>query len=244
MKLTSRPHHALFNQGRLERLALPFLFSGLLLPLLGIFATPVHADDSFDDANYVKMLDERDRGVGWNVSPGVSAGYTIPLHGYPNYLNSYNGALDIYFRPPVPQFPDWTTRLAFRLSGEYFALEVPKEVKGVTEDLYGFTGTVLYRFVNFAGQQENEKFVPFMGGGVGYYWDRITIDHPATGKKTGSNGYFGYTGSAGLMLPAFGNFRLIPEVRYHALDQWKVYWASHMTYQLALVYWIPAKESE
>ena len=130
------------------------------------------------------------------------------------------------------------------MSGEYFALEVPKDVKGVTEDLYGLTGTVIYRFVDFKGKTEDKRFVPFFGGGFGVYWDRTMIDHPATGKKSGVSTYIGYTGSAGLMLPAFGNLRIIPEVRYHALDQWKVYWASHMTYQLGLVYWLPAKASE
>lgn len=242
MKQISRPHQAIFTLRRLGGMTLSSLFLGLLG--VSTLSKPLLADDSFDDTDYIAMMDEKDKGVGWNVSPGISGGYTVPLHGYPEYPNSYNGALDVYFRPPVPQFPTWATRMAFRLSGEYFALEVPKEVKGVTEDLYGLTGTVLYRFVNFAGEGEDKKFVPFVGGGFGVYYDRMSIDHPATGKKTGSNAYIGYTGSAGLMLPVFGNFRIIPEVRYHALDQWKVYWASHMTYQLGLVYWLPAKASE
>ncbi len=225
--------------GRTRRWALLVILPGLLF-----VSNSLRALESFDDTDYIEFLKEREEGVGWNISPGISGGYTIPLHGYQNYENSYNGALDIYFRPPVPQFPRWTTRMAFRLSGEYFALEVPEEVKGVTQDLYGLTGTVLFRFVNFSGADETKKFIPFVGGGLGYYWDRLTIDHPATGKKTGSNGYLGFNGSGGLMLPALGHFRLIPEVRFHTLDQWKGYWASHMTYQLGLVYWIPARESE
>lgn len=242
MKPIGRPHQAIFNLRRLGGMTMPALFLGLLG--LSRIPQPLRAAESFDDTDYIKLTDDRDQGVGWNISPGVSGGYTLPMHGYPEYPNSYNGALDIYFRPPVPQFPTWTTRLAFRLSGEYFALEVPKEVKGVTEDLYGLTGTVIYRFVNFKGQPEDKRFVPFFGGGFGVYWDRTMIDHPATGKTSGVSTYIGYTGSAGLMLPAFGNLRIIPEVRYHALDQWKVFWASHMTYQIGLVYWLPAKASE
>lgn len=243
MKLTSRPHHALFNLRRLERLALPFLFSGLLAPFLGYFVTPLHADDSFDDTNYIKMLDDRDRGVGWNMAFGPTAGYTDVLNGYQNYTNKGNAGVDVYFRPPVPQFPEWKDHLLFRLSADYFPLQVPKTIPYTTEDLYTMSAIVLYRLMSFSGTPEHERVIPFVGLGPAVGWDRVSVHHPAV-NSSGTFFHMGYSASGGIMLPALWGFRLIPEVRYQSMCEPDHYWTSHISYMVGLTYWPPANVEE
>ncbi len=218
----------------------------LLVTLPGILfvSIPLHALDSFDDTDYIEVLKERERGVGWNISPGVSGGLTIPLDGYENYDNSPNASLDIYFRPPVPQFPEWPDRMMFRLSGEYFPLEVPSEVKGVVEDLYALTGTVLFRLMRMDGMPEHKRWIPYVGGGAGVFWDRIKLDYPGMPSTDSVDTFFGLTGSAGILVPAIGPIRIVPEVRYYSFKRSNGIWANHLSYQIGLVYWLPSKMEE
>ena len=242
MKRIGRPQQAIYSLRRLGGITLSSLFlGGLALTTLPTF---LHSADSFDDTDYIEMMEERDSGVGWNVSPGVSGGLTTPLDGYKNYQNSGNGAIDVYFRPPIPQFPEWPSRMMFRMSGEYFPLEVPKEVKGVVEDLYALTGTVMYRFMRMDGTPEHNRFVPYLGAGVGVFWDHFKLDYPGVEKTSSLDTFFGYTGSAGILLPCIGPIRIVPEVRAYSFRRANNNWAVHMAYQLGITYWLPAKLEE
>lgn len=213
-----------------------------LLAFLGSAAAPARADVD-DDTNYVKEWSERDRGSGWNFSPALNGGYTSMLHGYNGYKNLGNAGVDLYMRPPEPQFPRWYHHMIFRLSGDYFPLQVPSQVAGITEDIYSLNGTALWRFSNF-GQSEHNQWIPYLGAGVGVYWDSVTVDTLATGKVKNAEQYLGVTGSVGVMLPTVGPIRLIPEIRYHTFREAGKYWASHMTYQIGAAIWFPAKVSE
>ncbi len=236
---SSLPRHA--------RPLAPFFISALFLLVAAAFGSiSARADEnSFDDNDYLKIWEDKERGVGWNVSFGLNGGYTDLLNGYPRYENLGNVGIDVYFRPPVPLFPKWKDKLAFRLSGDYVPLQPPKEVYGITEDIYSLNATILYRFINFARGDEHKRLIPFVGGGVGAYWDRISLDHPALDEKvTRSHAFLGLSASGGFMLPSMGRFRLIPEVRYHSMKQYAGYWASYISYQLGLVYWLPSKVKE
>jgi hypothetical protein len=181
---------------------------------------------------------------GGTFHPESAGGLTIPLDGYKNYDNSPNASLDVYFRPPVPQFPEWSDRMMFRLSGEYFPLEVPSEVKGVVEDLYALTGTVLFRIMRMDGTPENKRWIPYIGGGAGVFWDRIKLDYPGMSSTDSVDTFFGLTGSVGILLPAIGPIRMVPEVRYYSFKRSNGIWANHMSYQIGLVYWLPSKMEE
>lgn len=214
----------------------------VLLALVTLVAVPARAELD-DNVDYMNDWAERDRGSGWNFSPALNGGYTSLLHGYKGYKNLGNAGLDLYMRPPEPQFPRWYNHMIFRLSADYFPLQVPSQVVGITEDLYSLNGTALWRFSNF-GQSEHNQWIPYLGAGVGVYLDSVTVDTLATGKVKTTEQYLGVTGSAGVMLPAIGPIRLVPEIRYHTFRQAGNYWASHLTYQVGAAIWFPAKVIE
>ncbi|MBL8023401.1 MAG: hypothetical protein JNK54_03860 [Elusimicrobia bacterium] len=217
-----------------------------LLGLTTTLFTPtlsLHADDSFDDTDYMAVLEERERGVGWNLAIGPTGGHTTLLGGYKDYGNLGNVGLDIYFRPPVPQFPRWYDRLLFRLSGSYYPLEVPPYVAYTTEDLYSVNATVIFRLMGFYGTPEHKRLIPFIGAGPALQWDRVSIKHPAV-QESGANMHLGFSATGGFMLPTVAGFRLIPEVRYQAVREPDQYWTSHISYMLALTYWPPANVVE
>jgi hypothetical protein len=245
MRLTDLLHHVIFNP-RQRAKARTFLSLGSLLILSTALGTPLislHADESFDDTDYIAMLEERERGVGWNMAFGPTAGYTSLLNGYQDYGNLGNVGLDVYFRPPVPQFPRWYDQFIFRLSGDYFPLEVPDTVAYTTEDLYSVSATVIYRAMGFYGTPEHKRLIPFIGAGPAIQWDRISIKHPAI-QESGTNMHLGYSASGGFMLPTVGGFRLIPEVRYQSVREPDQYWTSHISYMVSLTYWPPANVVE
>lgn len=215
----------------------------LLALLLGVSPRLLAGDDQ-EDLDYLEQWAESDAGLSWRFSPAVSAGYSDMLYGYERYQNSPSGGVDLYMRPPIPQFPNWTHRLVGRLSADYFALSVPPEIKGVTEDLISLNASVIYRWMGFEGKPEHERWIPFVGGGAGVYQDRITMEHPIYGDVKGHETYLGFLGCGGIMLPTFGNLRLIPEVRYHTINRDGGHWVSHINYQLALAFWLPARLEE
>lgn len=224
--------------GRSRRWALAVTLPGLLF-----ISTPLFAIDSFDDTDYIEMLKERERGVGWNMAFGPSGGATKMLNGYQGYEDKGNVGIDLYFRPPVPQFPNWTDRLLFRFSADYFPLQVPKTVYYTKEDLYSISGTVICRIMSFNNKPENKRFIPFLGAGPALQWDRISTNHPAV-DTSGTFLYLGYSASGGFMLPTVAGLRLIPEVRYQSFKEPNHFWTSHISYMVSLTYWPPANVEE
>lgn len=241
MKQISRPHQAIFTLRRLGGMTLSSLFLGLLG--VSTLSKPLLADDSFDDTDYIAMMDEKDKGVGWNMAFGPTAGYTDVLNGYQDYTNLGNVGLDVYFRPPIPQFPRWYDRFMFRLSADYFPLQVPDYVPYTTEDLYTMSATVLVRMMSFSGTPEHQRFTPFIGIGPAMGWDRISVKHPAV-NASGTFFHLGYSASGGIMLPTVGGFRLIPEIRYQSMNEPNQYWTSHISYMVGITYWPPANVEE
>jgi|GEM_PF-1839075 len=220
-----------------------FLLSALVL-FIGTERRGFGDDSSFDDTNYLAHWEDREKENKWIFSPGLNAGYTDLLHGYPNYKNLGNAGFDIYLRQPLSVDPTWREKLLFRLSGDYVPLQTPEGVRGIVHDVYSVNGSVIYRFFDFENGEEYKQTVPFIGGGVGVYWDRIVQNHPAFPKVTTTQGFLGLNASVGVMLPAMGRLRLVPEIRYHTMRQYKSYWPSYVSYQLALVYWTPTKVVE
>jgi len=175
----------------------------------------------------------------WMLSPAINGGYNKLLEGYDGYEDLGNIGLDLY----VKQRPDtyeysWTQNFIYRLSFDYFPLQVPKALLGLKEDLYSINASFLYSFV-FRSQGPNQGILPFLGVGIGWYQDRTTLNTKASGKVTGTTNHIGYTGSIGCFLPEFNLFipmRIVPEVRYHQINVPDGQ-ATNITYQAALVFW-------
>lgn len=215
--------------------------------LAAFAAVPAQADPEDEDTNYTKKWADAEAGSSWVFSPALYGGYLDPLDGYPRFESFASGGLDIYVRPPVPQFPRATDKFIGRISFNYFPLQVPDEVRGVMEDIYSLDLSVLYRLTGFQGRPENSRWVPFVGGGIGVYQDVIKTNHPAFsayGELKSRETYMGVNASGGFMLPCLGRLRLIPEVRYHAMKIENGEWATHISYQLGLAYWISDRVEE
>lgn len=241
MKRIGRPQPTIYSLRRPGGTHLSSLFLGFLA--LTTLPTFLRADDSFDDTDYIKMMGERDKGVGWNVSAGFNGGYTDVGTGYKDYENLGNGGVDLYFRPPVPQFPEWKDRMVFRLSFDYYPLQVPDYVYYTKEDLFTLSGSVLYRLVSFSGTPEHKRFIPFVGGGPALEWHEVSVESPAL-NSDGKYLHLGLTASGGFMLPTIGGFRLIPEVRFVTMKEPDKIWTSHISYNLGIAYWVPANLEE
>jgi hypothetical protein len=179
--------------------------------------------------------------VRWRMVPGVNAGYNQLLSGYDDYSNLGNVGLDLYFKAarPVNRTARFTDHLIYRLSIDYFPLQVPEEINGVTEDIYAVSINMLYRFQDLRYRERDIGWIPFVGFGFGYYLDRLTLDTPASGKKTGTHTMVGGSVSLGAFSPlVFGDtIRLAPEIRLHALKAPDM-WATNMTYQVAATLWL------
>jgi hypothetical protein len=243
MTMIERPHPVRDTLRRQIKMSISTFCFGFIALFMIAHSTSLHADESFDDTDYIKMLDERDKGVGWNMAFGPSGGYTDVLNGYKDYTNLGNVGVDVYFRPPVPQFPSWKNLFLFRFSADYFPLEVPDYVAYTTEDLYTLSASVICRMMKFSGAPEHQRIIPYVGLGPLIGWDHISVKHPAV-NTSGTYMNLGYSASGGIMLPTFGSFRLIPEVRYQSTQEADKYWTSHISYMLSLTYWPPANTEE
>ena len=178
---------------------------------------------------------------GWVFVPAFNTGYNYLLEGYDEYENLGHAGLDLYVQPSRDTlFPShWIHNLWYRLSVDYFPLQVPKDSFGLEEDLYSASVNVVYQFYSLRAHRKL-SLVPFAGVGIANYWDRVTLDTPATGKRSGTTTYSGLVFSAGVFLPEFKlllPLRLIPEVRYHRLNGIDGA-VTHITYQIGVSYWI------
>lgn len=174
----------------------------------------------------------------WSLLPSVHGGYAQMLRGYKGYDNLGGAGIDLYIRRTTPPLPDpsWGDNFLFRLSAEYFPLQVPEGNNGLEEDLYGFTAGVVYKFQDI-NEPEAGQWIPFLGLGAGSYLDLRTLDTRASGKVSGQDSYLGVNASAGAFLPFIGRLRLTPEVRFHAVRTPNADWATHIAYQLGLTAW-------
>jgi hypothetical protein len=178
----------------------------------------------------------------WTFIPAGHGGQNKLGSNYDGYEDLGAGGFDVYFNPPLPEFeePDWRHKLMFRLSGDYFPLQVPEGVYGLTEDIYSLNCGIVKKFMHFR-KPEGRQWTPFLAGGFGVYWDRITLDTPASGKVTGMHTYFGFNGGAGLMFPSILGLRLVPEFRWHGMRPAGNVWVTNTVYQGSVMLWFGRK---
>lgn len=173
-----------------------------------------------------------------NLYLSINTGLTSMQNGYDNYEDYYyfGGDLYIFVEPGIYRLgrASWKDNFFYRVSLEYFPLIVPNGVYNTCEDIYSFTGDMLYPFY----KNRKETFRSFIGLGVGGYIDYILTDTPATGKVSATNFFFGLKGSIGMAMNISKYTLLVPEVRLHYMYTVDGYMASHMTYQMGLCwYW-------
>jgi hypothetical protein len=169
----------------------------------------------------------------WTFSLGGNGGMNKMGKGYDGYDDMPHGGADFYIRPPVPEAeePACHHKFMLRVSADYFPLQVPEGVFGLTEDVYGLTFAVLVR-LRTIDRQEHSKWVPFLGVGAGLYQDRIKLESPASGTVTGAHNYFGINFSGGFFFPEVMGIRLVPEVRQHMLRTPGNFSATNTCFQL------------
>ncbi len=190
-----------------------------------------------EDPDYSRFYNDEDR-IPWLFLLTVNGGYNQLLKGYKGYDNLGNAGIDLYMRPGRlrVEAPGWKEHLMFRLSADYFPLQVPEGVYGLTEDMYGISGALLFKAFTLS-RPESDQWVPFLGIGVGHYLDRVTLDTPASGKIAGTHNHFGANASLGLFTPVFfGRLHLIPEIRFHTLKIPDDSWSMNLTYQAGLAF--------
>jgi hypothetical protein len=173
----------------------------------------------------------------WETSIGVSGGYNQLIRGYDNYDNLGNIGLEIFMReiPSIASSSQWKKRVGYRFSLEYFPLQVPKGNNGLTEDIYSANAGIFYKFLNVE-DPEVFQWVPFVGLGLGGYWDALRLSTPATGTVSSIEGYFGMNTFFGVLLPAWGNWRVAPEIKLHGIRTPGNYWSINTTYSVVLLY--------
>lgn len=178
----------------------------------------------------------------WIFRPAINAGYNKLLSGYEGYEDLGNIGLDLYLRRVSSEsFTSWVNHLIFRLSLDYFPLQVPSGLNGITEDLYSANFSILYEIPSIGRKQF--WFPIFLGAGYARYQDKITIDNSTSGKVSDKNNYNGFVFSWGANLPAYKYFpfKTVPEMRYHRYKRLEDK-ASHMTYQLGVILWPREKD--
>lgn len=191
---------------------------------------------SLVQATEIREIDKKSH---YTVVPALNVGYNKLLKGYDGYKNLGNAGADLYIHNPQEKVGDfdWSDHFAFRFSFDYFPLQVPEGVNGVTEDIFAYSGAVIYKF--FRKGDLNPRWIPMLGVGAGLYEDRITLDTKATGKVTGKQKLFGENASLALVTPEVKLLipvRFIPEVRYHRIKNVRDN-STNITFQLAISYW-------
>lgn len=173
----------------------------------------------------------------WTFRPAVNFGYNKLLSGYDGYDDLGNAGLDLYMRrESLDDAVSWGDNLFFRLSVDYFPLQVPQGLNGIQEDLYAANLSILYDVHKLGRFQLPYPW--FLGAGYGVYRDKVTLSNNTSGKVSTTHTFNGFVLSTGFTIPPlkYFPFKLVPEIRYHRYKRLKGN-ASNMTYQLGVVLW-------
>ncbi len=177
--------------------------------------------------------DNDDEAGSYGTALAVSAGYNTLQQGFVGYTPNAALGVDWYLLPDeapynVPDCDLWKEDLFYRISFDYFPMSVPSGNYGTSEDIAGLSGDVL--FYAYRGKAVNI----FLGIGVGYFLDAISVDTPATGRMSSQYYYFAAKPSLGLTYKISDNYDLIPEVRSYWMYTVNNYFTVNTVYQLAL----------
>ncbi len=158
---------------------------------------------------------------------GGSLGMNYLQRGYDSYKKNYpDFGVDLKV---IRKRETQTTLYDYRISFEYFPLVVPEGTYGLTEDIYAFSGALLFNFYH------HEYFTSYAGIGPGLYLDHIRLDTPVSGEKSTMYAYVGVNASVGLIINTKYGFKIYPEVRYHSMSG-QGYFTTHMSIQCGIMF--------
>lgn len=158
---------------------------------------------------------------------GGYMGMNYLLDGYDKYDNTVSGGLSVNMgiaeRNKNPKY-------TFRFTYEYMPLIMPDGPYGMTDSITAATLDFLYSL----DTQSNLSI--YAGPGIGYYFETVTMDTPASGYLEHTYRFMGVNISLGLAYYLFRNVVFLPEVRFHMIREPGSYWAKNIVYQLGISY--------
>ncbi len=123
-----------------------------------------------------------------------------------------------------------------RLSVDYIPLTVLDGPYGMSESLRAITLGFVFN------PRPDARVSYFIGPGVGYYFDAISLDTPATGQLSHTYNFLGFNISGGVRIRLSPRLFLSPELRYHMVREPDPFWATHLNFQIGLNYIIINRE--
>ena len=168
-------------------------------------------DDEFMSDDIAGFGEEKKFDLGLAVS-GFAC-ISNPKQGYQGYRTNPCGGGDV--------------RLLFRgkrgvkfycaLAGEYFPLAPPKAMADFEEDIFSLQGNFAINYLRW------ERYIPYFGVGIGYYWDTLSQKIRNFGSKTNTKLFSGFNGHLGFEYRISPYISLTAQYKYHFISQADIY---------------------
>lgn len=145
------------------------------------------------------------------LQPGLRlhGGYNYLLSGYRDYTNNYTLGAELRFRMI---FEDKKIGLfGFYVSIDESPMIVPSGTYGVQEDIINLNFGATF------GLFPQSVINPYIGFGVGLYFDWLRYDTPATGALSSFHTFLGIDPRAGIELGISNSIKFAPELRVHLI---------------------------
>jgi hypothetical protein len=188
-------------------------------------------------AGTIARADDEDRyGIGdkepgrkilW-LGAGGYAGMNSLSRGYEQHKKSgYMGGGEIELGLADPRrVPTYRLRLNF----DYMPLAIEDGPYGLSESLNALTVGFSY---NYRPEQDLSYFA---GPAIGYYFDTVSVNSPATGIKSNTYSFLGLNFFGGVRWRLGDTLYLVPELRYHLVREPGAFWATNYDLQIGLNY--------
>lgn len=158
---------------------------------------------------------------------GGYMGMNYLLDGYDQYDNNLNGG--VFLSMGIAD-QNKNPKYTFRFTYECMPLIMPDGPYNMTDSITATTLDFLYSL------DTRSNLSIYAGPGVGYYFDTVTMDTPASGYLEHVYCFMGMNISVGLTYYLFEKVVFLPEVRFHMIREPGSYWAKNIVYQLGLSY--------
>ncbi|MDD5492240.1 MAG: hypothetical protein PHV60_06135, partial [bacterium] len=143
-------------------------------------------------------------------SGGGYLGRNKLISGYKDYTDNYSGHLELRMGlAAVKERPD----ILFSLNYDYMPMILPDGIYGMSERIASINLNAYYVFY------AQRKLNFFVGPGVGYYLDLLSMDTPASGKLEYQYRFVGFNLGIGGQYYIDKFITLIPLLRYHQVRE-------------------------
>ncbi|MDD5131363.1 MAG: hypothetical protein PHH44_01755 [bacterium] len=160
-------------------------------------------------------------------SGGGYLGRNKLLAGYEDYTDNYSGHLEVRMGlAAVKERPD----IVISLNYDFMPLILPDGIYGMSENIISINLNAYYVFY------AQRKLNFFAGPGIGYYFDTLTMDTPASGKLEHQYRFVGYNLGVGAQYYLDKFITLIPLLKYHQINEPGSFKAKHLVFQVGFNY--------